>query len=314
MTTRLFYQNANLSVEQGDNQARSIMRLGRLPIAELLTKTYSSSACLLATTQNFSVFRTYELEISQPLNYSAYGGTEVAPPTLSYLGENLDISSKLYLLGNGHRPYSTSLMRFLAPDSHSPFMMGGINSYCYCAGDPINFFDPSGKVRVPLLPTTAHRIPRRSNNPTLRRSARLHRRENLFRAKAEKASAEANNAQRGAQILAAKVEEAKRRLENVSDPIQQQRWQKAIETIEQQRAVQLNRSGRHLKNATRYSAKADELRDQETDLLIEEVENLPPSPVSDGIFSFMNNNIQVRQRENENFANILLRLGNNVMS
>ncbi|ANN67452.1 hypothetical protein BAU06_15110 [Bordetella bronchialis] len=35
-------------------------------------------------------------------------------------------------------------MRFNAPDFYSPFGPGGINSYAYCAADPVNRIDPSG--------------------------------------------------------------------------------------------------------------------------------------------------------------------------
>lgn len=40
-----------------------------------------------------------------------------------------------------------TLMRFLSPDRLSPFGKGGINSYCYCSGDPINYIDPTGRAR-----------------------------------------------------------------------------------------------------------------------------------------------------------------------
>ncbi|MEX2964636.1 RHS repeat-associated core domain-containing protein, partial [Microbulbifer sp. TYP-18] len=45
---------------------------------------------------------------------------------------------------NGYRVYNPGLMRFHAADSMSPFGRGGVNSYAYALGDPINLRDPSG--------------------------------------------------------------------------------------------------------------------------------------------------------------------------
>lgn len=59
-------------------------------------------------------------------------------------GLRIDPVSGNYHPGNGYRSYSPILMRFSAPDSWSPFGAGGINTYSYCAGDPINRSDPSG--------------------------------------------------------------------------------------------------------------------------------------------------------------------------
>jgi len=61
-----------------------------------------------------------------------------------YNGLRIDPVSGNYHPGNGYRSYSPILMRFSAPDSWSPFGAGGINTYSYCAGDPINRSDPSG--------------------------------------------------------------------------------------------------------------------------------------------------------------------------
>ncbi|WP_370526443.1 RHS repeat-associated core domain-containing protein [Pantoea sp. Ap-967] len=55
-----------------------------------------------------------------------------------------------YLLGNGHRVFSPVRMRFNSSDSASPFAKGGINSYAYCGGDPLNFTDPTGMSRFYL--------------------------------------------------------------------------------------------------------------------------------------------------------------------
>jgi len=58
--------------------------------------------------------------------------------------QRIDPVSGCYHPGNGYRAYHPRLMRFNAPDGWSPFDAGGINSYSYCAGDPINRSDPSG--------------------------------------------------------------------------------------------------------------------------------------------------------------------------
>lgn len=52
-------------------------------------------------------------------------------------------------LGDGYRWYIRRLMRFNAADNMSPFDIGGPNPYAYCAGDPINFDDPTGHMMSP---------------------------------------------------------------------------------------------------------------------------------------------------------------------
>ena len=79
--------------------------------------------------------------------YSTYGYHQTAllgQPLLGFNGEPFETASKTYLLGNGYRAYSPSLMRFNSPDSLSPFMAGGINCYCFCGNDPVNHTDPDG--------------------------------------------------------------------------------------------------------------------------------------------------------------------------
>ena len=81
--------------------------------------------------------------------YSPYGYRPAEGGIFSqagFSGEQLDPLTGLYLLGNGYRAYSPTLMRFLSPDSLSPFGAGGLNPYAYCLGDPINRVDPTGHV------------------------------------------------------------------------------------------------------------------------------------------------------------------------
>ncbi|MCX5097788.1 flagellin [Streptomyces sp. NBC_00365] len=66
---------------------------------------------------------------------------------LSLLGFNGELSDPVtehYLLGNGYRSFNPVLMRFISPDSLSPFGEGRLNSYAYCVGDPVNLVDTSG--------------------------------------------------------------------------------------------------------------------------------------------------------------------------
>lgn len=68
-----------------------------------------------------------------------------------------------YPLGRGYRSLSPVLYRFLSADNLSPFFKGGINSYCYVSGDPVNRSDPSGhmmKNRQPLAVPPADRLKR----------------------------------------------------------------------------------------------------------------------------------------------------------
>ncbi|MDZ5738998.1 RHS repeat-associated core domain-containing protein [Pseudomonas asiatica] len=81
--------------------------------------------------------------------YTPYGYSPAEAGLASLLGFNGELQEShagTYLLGNGYRPYSTLLMRFLAPDSWSPFGAGGLNAYSYCVNDPVNKSDPDGHV------------------------------------------------------------------------------------------------------------------------------------------------------------------------
>ncbi|MDE9437872.1 type IV secretion protein Rhs [Xenorhabdus bovienii] len=79
-------------------------------------------------------------------SWSPYGNGEAPALLPGFNGERQDPVSGTYHLGNGYRAYNPVLMRFNCPDSLSPFGAGGVNSYAYCAGDPINRTDPSGHI------------------------------------------------------------------------------------------------------------------------------------------------------------------------
>ncbi|MGE8115318.1 RHS repeat-associated core domain-containing protein [Pseudomonas sp. NPDC086566] len=79
--------------------------------------------------------------------YSAYGfhGYSALSTGLAFTGQFPDMKSGCYLLGNGYRAYSPRRLRFNQPDEASPFGRGGLNTYMYCQGDPINRIDPTGR-------------------------------------------------------------------------------------------------------------------------------------------------------------------------
>ncbi|MBC3434541.1 RHS repeat-associated core domain-containing protein [Pseudomonas sp. BW16M2] len=109
--------------------------------------TITSNTALLASDQHGSVLRQHAVQASPPTPYTAFGFRPVAnelPSVLGFNGQLQDLKTGGYLLGNGYRAYSPVLMRFLSPDSLSPFGEGGPNAYVYCSDDPVNAVDPSG--------------------------------------------------------------------------------------------------------------------------------------------------------------------------
>lgn len=80
-------------------------------------------------------------------SYTAYGG-EVRNgfhTCLGYDGERYDPLVEGYHLGRGYRLYNPQLMRFVSPDSLSPFQRGGLNSYAAFGNHPIGWTDPDGR-------------------------------------------------------------------------------------------------------------------------------------------------------------------------
>lgn len=114
----------------------------------------SLQTILLATSQSKSVLAEVNRgEVSQ-MTYSVYGhlsGIHLPSTHLGFNGECRERHTGWYMLGNGYRAYNPVLMRFHSPDKLSPFGAGGLNPYTYCAADPINHRDPSGRIALPVI-------------------------------------------------------------------------------------------------------------------------------------------------------------------
>ena len=98
--------------------------------------------------------------------YTPFGNTSPRPSgsQLAFNGQWREADGRGYLLGNGYRAFHPSLQRFIQPDLLSPFGKGGAHAYAYCAAEPVNRLDPSGRsftllsvgLAVNLLSTAAN--------------------------------------------------------------------------------------------------------------------------------------------------------------
>ena len=153
-STRRFYQENYLVTELDGQGQRSIVRHAAQPLAQQQSMAGVSETTLLATDRAHSLLQTLTDNNPQQLAYTAYGH-HPAESALSHLlgfnGECPDSITGHYLLGQGKRAFNPVLMRFNSPDELSPFEEGGLNPYVYCAGDPINFSDPTGNVKLRIV-------------------------------------------------------------------------------------------------------------------------------------------------------------------
>ncbi|WP_080690683.1 RHS repeat-associated core domain-containing protein [Pseudomonas fluorescens] len=120
------------------------------------TNTTQQRTVLLATDDKNSVIAEVVGDKTTPMAYSAYGHQSAQQDVVTRLGFNGELREAQigwYLLGNGHRAYNPRLMRFHSPDSWSPFGEGGLNAYAYCSNDPTNSKDPTGHIRLKIIPT-----------------------------------------------------------------------------------------------------------------------------------------------------------------
>jgi RHS repeat-associated protein len=145
-----FYCKSRLATEIQGAIGHSIIQHDDWLLAQQQRQGDSLDTTLLATDIQRSVLHTLKANHQrQPIAYSPYGHRRAVSGLSSLLGfngERPDPVTGHYLLGNGYRAFNPVLMRFNSPDSLSPFGFGGLNSYAYCLGDPVNRGDPSGHI------------------------------------------------------------------------------------------------------------------------------------------------------------------------
>lgn len=150
-----FYCKRRLATEIHGAMQQSIIQYGDLLLAQQQRLGDLVDTTLLLTDLQRSVLHSLKKDHQpQAIAYSPYGHRSLLSGLLSLLGfngERPDPVTGCYLLGNGYRAFNPVLMRFNSPDSWSPFGKGGLNSYVYCLGDPVNQADPTGHVGVPRL-------------------------------------------------------------------------------------------------------------------------------------------------------------------
>jgi len=161
-----FYCKSRLATEIRGATQRSVFQQGEQLLGEQNRQGDIVESSLLATDQMCSILQVVIENRRSSFVYSPYGHCSSGGSLLNSLGfngERPDSITGHFLLGNGYRAFNPVLMRFNSPDNLSPFGKGGLNAYSYCAGDPVNRYDPSGHSILLMLEYLASR----KNKPQL---------------------------------------------------------------------------------------------------------------------------------------------------
>lgn len=151
--TELFYNRLRLATEVKGNIRHSFIQQGEHLLAQRTQHSKGASTALLATDEARSAINEVEGNAHHATAFTPYGHRPSDCELFSLLGFKGEHAAPItghYLLGNGYRAFNPVLMRFNSPDTLSPFREGGINSYTYCANDPINYKDDTGHFKVSI--------------------------------------------------------------------------------------------------------------------------------------------------------------------
>jgi len=150
-----FYCASHLVTKVQGDEHISIVQHGDQLLSQRHRRDSEVASTLVATDRQRSVLNTLHANLPRTIGYSPYGHRVFESNLSSLLGFNGQRPEPVtghYLLGNGYRAFNPVLMRFNSSDDMSPFGKGGLNSYVYCRGDPINRSDPTGHFTPPVSP------------------------------------------------------------------------------------------------------------------------------------------------------------------
>lgn len=149
-----FYCKSRLATEIQGQIKWTVFQYNNQLLAQQKCQDSVVETSLLGTDQQRTILQFLDGAETQRLRYTAYGhrsGGSGLSSLLGFNGERPDPITGHYLLGNGYRAFNPVLMRFNSPDSWSPFGRGGLNPYMYCSGDPVNFGDRTGHMRLSAI-------------------------------------------------------------------------------------------------------------------------------------------------------------------